>query len=195
MTKFSFAVASILMSASAQSAVVFENNIQLNADPGFADFELLIFQDAAATDPTSIFFDFDSAASMITFVTANIDEGSEWYFADQGEEFSAATIGSLVVFASLDNPSTVNMSFETESPLFHLGVNTGLGDGSGGEFDRSVFGWVLLENTGSDLELVESAVTYDQPGIVVGTLETVPEPSSVLLLSFGGLACLLRRRR
>lgn len=179
----------LAISASAsRAAVVLDSNVELGSGSPW-EYQLTVFQDAAATDPTSVFLDYRPAA--LTYQAINLDEGSEWYFADAGDRFEAPTIvaGRFPEFAVFGLEGTTS-----PIPLgeFFLAVNTGT-DFSGADPHREIFGWALLRNTGTGLELMGSAVTYDRPGIVVGTSTTIPEPSISWLLCLGSL--LFRRSR
>ena len=55
------------------------------------------------------------------------------------------------------------------------------------------YGWVSLTYTGSDLEITDSSTALGG-GIIVGTYTQIPEPSSVLLLTFGSGGILFYRR-
>jgi hypothetical protein len=63
---------------------------------------------------------------------------------------------------------------------FFLGVHTG-NDGN----YRNIFGWVKLNYDGSSLTYIDSAVAYNETGILVGANTAVPEPATYALL-FGG---------
>jgi hypothetical protein len=59
--------------------------------------------------------------------------------------------------------------------------------------DSDFYGWARFTNISGTLVVADSA-TADSGGIIVGTLEQVPEPSSALLFGLGSL-CLFSRRR
>ena len=75
----------IFAASTIASGAVATGNILLSANPGFgpsSDYALTVFQDAEATDPTSIFFNYID--SQLIFVTTNIDEASDWYLGELG---------------------------------------------------------------------------------------------------------------
>jgi hypothetical protein len=74
---------------------------------------------------------------------------------------------------------------------FYLGVTTGVGF-TNGHPNRNVFGWLELNNTGTELLPVANAVDYGDGGIIIGTTTPAPEPASVALLA--PVFLLLRRR-
>lgn len=59
------------------------------------------------------------------------------------------------------------------------------------------FGWAhLVADASGTLTVVESAITYGEQGIIVGTTQAVPEPSSLALMLLGlGFAGLHARRK
>ena len=73
------------------TSVVIDTNISLGVAPPLGtDYELTLQQDAAGTDPTIVFFDFDGTS--IDFITGVVDEGSDWYLVDAGDPFTNADI-------------------------------------------------------------------------------------------------------
>jgi len=180
----------LLLSAFCTTAfgtVLVDSNIVLVPGGGFfGQYRLTISQDAGGSDWTSIWF--DRSGGDLIFRNYNVDEGSDWYFAEVGDVFDTSTIslGSFVPFSQIDQSYGVGISRS-----FYLGVNTGLGFGDSW---RSVFGWVELYNNGSEVELLRSAVTYDTAGIVIGTTTTVPEPGVFPVVAAGFLLVPRRRR-
>jgi MYXO-CTERM domain-containing protein len=164
-------------------AVVSDTNIQLNGVYYYPQYQytLTILQAAENGSPTSIFF--DRSGEFLIYQAMNLDEGSSWYFTNYGDVFNAAAIGQgqLVEFFGM------NQSFHVGYGEFYMGVNTAF-DFS---FSYDIFGWAHFRNSEAGLELLGSGVSYDYPGIIIGTTN-VPEPSAVLL---GGLGMLLLLRR
>lgn len=186
MTKsFAFLLAT---SAVASAATISGTNVVLSTNAGFSDYTLTVYQNAGATDPTSIFF--DRQGQNLIFRTYNVDESSDWYFADYNNSFTAASISQSAFMAFNQVDQSYNVGFGD----FYLGVNTGNGF-QGGSPGREVFGWALLRNSANGLQLLENAVTYDSPGIRVGTTTTVPEPTTLFLLSLASVGSLSVRRR
>jgi hypothetical protein len=185
-------IAFALCTSTLQAATVVSNtNLLWQKLPagGISDYEVTVYQNAAASDYTQALFDFDQTSIKCAGVT--VDESSDWYVLNFGEEFSKRTIlgGSLTPLAvsgALSPPVTVGFGQE-----FYLGVNTGLGFESG---FRNVFGWVLLKPIGGVLTMVDNALSYDSPGIFVGTTTVVPEPSATAIFVGAALSLTGRRR-
>jgi hypothetical protein len=145
-------------------------------------------------DATGVFFEYtpaDLAPATLQCVNTVLDEGSDWYLASLGQTFSQGTILSGQ-FTSL--PPMYGQPLEIPSGDFYLAVNTGRGY-TGNKTNRDIFGWVELENTGSSLIAVDSAVAYGETGIVVGVTGATPEPGSLGALGIGGLLLLRRIAR
>ena len=165
------------------TTVVVDANISLVAGGGpplSGDYELTVQQDAAGTDPTSVFLDFDGTS--VDFIDGNIDEGSDWYLVDAGDPFSEAKID-----AGLFTPLFVNIVSSGPVPVgpgsFFMGVSTGQGFTDFPDPNRDVFGWIELSISGTDLTDAGNAVAYGAKGIFVGTNIPIPEPSTALLLA------------
>lgn len=141
-----------------------------------------------------------------------LDEGSDWYFVHAGDPFGPNS-GSVspypLIVGYLDESlSTLDTNSVSFSPL--LDFANGLEDGPedfylavatssslSGSGPRDIFGWVKLgvEPTGfNDFRVVqlESALAFGSQGIIVGTFQTIPEPSTGLLV--GGILLLFSRR-
>ncbi len=172
------------------TTVVVGTNISISAGGGIGDFQLSVFQDAAATDFTCALFDFDG--TNVNFIDGCLDEGSDWYLVMDMDAFSRSNIAEGMFTALF-----VNLSSSGPVPVgpgsFFLGVNTGLG------FDpnpnRDVFGWIELSISGTDLTEVGDTVAYGAQGIVVGTPLPIPEASTALLLGIGLVGMAARHRR
>ena len=185
---------------SASALTVVPSALQLNdAGPsGFpAQYALTIFQDIAQTNPTTTFFDYDPGTQQLTWVTANIDESSDWYFVSAGQTFSWAgiTAGDYVAFSDPAFSSTP--SFAVPYGDFYLGGTTGLGFTESTP-NRTVLAWAHLQASASGIVLIDSAAAYDAGSIVVGTLNAtpIPEPASAATLAaLGTLAFGAARRR
>ena len=154
------------------------------------DYELSIWEDAGASDPTSMLFNYDG--STFSPGQMNADSGSDWYVTAPNDVFSAPNI-LADAFPLTAKSDSMGFQFidQVVGSNFYLGVST---DGIGGP--RSNFGWVHLEFTGGNLSIIDSAVAYNMGnGIIVGTTQTVPEPSTPLLAACAvGLGVIKRRR-
>lgn len=197
--KACLAILACLCASAGAGAAVSTNNLVLSALPlgGLdSDYALTVFQNAEATDPTTVLFNLTD--STLVFETGNIDEGSDWYVVPFGASFTADTIanGEFTIFIKSDMNGVTTNPISLQDGAFFLGVNTGLGFSSTGP-SRQFFGWVELLKSGDTLSLVRSAMTYDRPGIVIGTTTTIPEPSATgfFLGSAAILVLWLRRRR
>ena len=125
--------------------------------------------------------------ATITFGGQSLSYEQNWYAASYGEAFTADTKDSFV-------PLLVGQPIEVGyADSFYLALNT---DNKSQTLED--FGWVLLQwDEFGQLQLADSAVADDEAGIIVGTLEVIPEPSTYALLLLSGAASLwaLRRRK
>ena len=185
------------------AAVISDTNIALSNDDPFgigADYALTVVQDEREGpdqgDSTSIWL--NVLGDTISFVTTNIDEGSDWYSVSSLEEFSNASIlgDSHQVFARVLPSGFESNNLTVGFGDFYLGVNTGNGvvTDNGVVDYRTVYGWVHLRNVEGTLSMIGSAVTYEGTGIIVGTTRVVPEPSSSALICCGLAIAFCRRR-
>jgi len=188
----------------AQAVVVENSNLRLAGpdlyDGSFGGNHLAtIYQDVAGTDPTSVSLSFVNGFIGIT--NTNVDQGSDWYFVQPGDQFGPAAIAAnqflpvpLLYTVPPQSPYYVGGAFD-----FYLGVSTS--EVATIPFERHIFGWVEIHNDHGILTGVHTAVSYNppgsSPGIIVDTLMEVPvpEPSSLMLGILGAIAVFVKRRK
>jgi hypothetical protein len=132
-----------------------------------------------------------SAPSTITVKASSIGNMHLWFLAEYGDVFTEATKWSY------PNLMTGEAVVVTEDNYFdrqfYVAVNAGTN-----WMSPEVFGWALLQfDDVGELVLLESAAAENEGGIIVGTYDAVPEPSTRVLLLTAAAATLwhLRRRR
>ena len=149
----------------------------------------------SSTKDTGVGFTY--TGTTLGFGDIALDEGSDWYLVDAGDVLSGSTIDANqfpVIVKSIKDPPF----FQTNGvpiPLgdFYLGMTTGLGF-TNGLPNRTIYGWLELNNTGTELIPVANAVDYGDGGIIVGTT-AVPEPASAFLLATPSVFLFGRQRR
>lgn len=145
------------------------------------NYSLTVSQNTSNTDTTAMFFNLGQG--NLTYVNTLADEASDWYVVQADDIFNAANITSNQFTTFVRHPqgqgSTTNV-INLSTGDFFLGVHTG-NDGN----YRNIFGWVKLNYDGSSLTYIDSAVAYNETGILVGANTAVPEPATYALL-FGG---------
>jgi hypothetical protein len=100
-----------------------------------------------------------AATSTLTVVTFNLDQGADFYLADAGATFTPAAIadGQFKTFFT-----TKQGAYALEVPLpgeFYLGIAT-----TAYWAERTVWGWVHLQNDASGLTVLGSAMAYGEGG-------------------------------
>ena len=192
----------LVFSSPLQAEVIEDTQIESNGGVSGLNFEVTVFQTPDMSDPTAIlvtpdfvFPDMVGATTTLSFDNFALDEGSDWYAVEPNDVFSAATIANGdFPFLTGESPGSLGELEVTVGESFFLGVNTGNLDSPNGP--REDFGWgEFVFDFNGELRVVDSAVAYDQGGIVVGTSQSVPEPSSaaVLFLIVAGATCCRRR--
>ena len=187
-TSAAIGFAIVLMGSHASAQIVVEDtNLIFTPDTSFGSTHRgTIIQESMYPDPTSVWFIYDGL--NLTGVTSNLDAGSDWYVASQGDAFGSASIAAGQFPPVIDCCPTFHTAVVGTD--FYLGVATT--SVSSPNYDRDVFGWVHVVNG----VMVDNAVAYESAGIIVGTSTPIriPEPSGGCIL-FGGLAVALIGRR
>lgn len=199
---FEILAVTALLTQSVSATVVANTNVQLNSPsiyPAYtSDYALTVFQDEAGGDGTTMWFNVSGAT--LSFVGDNLDEASDWYLTSYGDPFTETTIQSAAfpVFARVVPTGFESHDLTVGYGDFYLGINTGNQNGSWGGPGippRNVYGWVHLQNTGGTLTMLENAMSYQGTGIVIGTMQAIPEPmvSSLLVIGLVVVACCRRK--
>ena len=146
-------------------------------------------------DDTATILDYDTRAGTLRFITLALDEGSELFLVKPGDLLANPTAGTLL--PSLLHADALSVQV---GPDFYLGAGTRSASDpgvNGGTGNWSSFGWAHFQvDTRGRLGIVDSAMGFREDGIVVGTLQAIPEPSAWLMAGTGlaGIG-LLRRTR
>ncbi len=178
------------------TTIVENDNMEFYFGESFdGDYELSarIYQDVGAGNPTGVVFKYDRGF-LEPYVT-NVDEGSDWFLVEPGNAFSRESIEreEFPVFFNVPGPTGGEPIF-VGTGEFYLGVRTS--DKGIRPEERDIFGWARIRHTEENmLEMVENVVSYDSPGIIVGTTRIVPEPNTLTLAAMAGMLWLNFRRR
>lgn len=146
-------------------------------------------------DYTGTFWQYNAQAGTLRFVTNNTDEGAVLFRVQQGEVVSQAMVEAPGTHA-LNNGTDVFVGTD-----FYLGAATSSLSDPGVSWSnvqqRTSFGWAHFQaQADGSLKILSSAMAFREAGIVVGTLQAVPEPGTWALMGLGllGLTAVTRRR-
>lgn len=200
----SLAIVCLFTNVTSGQTLVEDANIMLLENSQIPPYtQLRVFQDIEAFDETNIWFSIDSGPSpelvTLTFEDINVDEGSDWYFAELNDVFSETSIanGTHEIWGGVNDTGDGFVFGEIDIPIgdFYLGVNT---DGYPSPFlDRDIFGWAHFSiDANLNLQLIDNAVAYNSNQIIIGQ-NAIPEPSTTaaILLFFAAFQLNRRTRR
>ena len=181
--------------AVAAPKVVIGTNVQLRPilDHPFENFSLSTGTPPFGDDGTAVFLQYDSTRVVITGQLA--DEGAFFFIAQPGDR-----VGRPTVLAQEFPPLTHPNGYQHNGNDFYIGIAAPaiLWE----EFPtpgvppvRTEFGWVHLQPDGDQLRMLANVMSYESPGIIVGTSTLVPEPAAAALAVTGVTAIAFLRRR
>lgn len=148
-------------------------------------------------DHTATFLKHNAAANTLSYLTQNLDEGSQLFLVQAGQALTHASIALLPGSARLDGlVEAVSVGED-----FYLGVRTGSASDPGFNWASpegyTSFGWAhFREGSDGKLYIVDSAMAFREGGIVVGTMQAVPEPATwaSLIAGLAALGAIARRQ-
>jgi hypothetical protein len=153
---------------------------------------------------------YDIKAGTLTWAGSFLDEGATFFVVSPGQAIGQAqadaaasrgkmTLNQIPVMdeSALENGDTAHV-FGND---FWLGVGTTLSTDPGfpgftNSNKRTSFGWAHIRSFyDGTFTLMDSAMAYRESGIVVGTLQAIPEPGTWAMMGLGvvGLAAVRRR--
>jgi len=147
-------------------------------------------------DYTGTMFAYDSAAGTLLFGARNADEGSLLFITRPGQVINDTTVAKLPA-KDLLIPSATAAQVGRD---FYIGGATESFSDAGYLADDkhwTVFGWLHLKaDAAGKLQIVDSAMSFNEGGIVAGALP-VPEAGTWSLMGLGlcGLALATRQKR
>lgn len=189
------AALALLASTQAQ-AVVEAGHWSLTNGSAMDNTNLTITVDqTAAGDYTGTFLQHDAQAQTLQFVSMNVDEGSQLFLTQAGAALTNDSISALPLAAFMVSPTVVGSDF-------YLGARTRSMSDPGFSWSNPdfyvTFGWAHVQRDAQgNLHIVDSAMGFRESGIVVGTTQAVPEPSTWALMGLGlvGLGLAQRQSR
>lgn len=156
-------------------------------------------------DYTGTILRYDPAANTLTYISHNTDEGSQLFLVRAGDVLTHATLAAVPYSDWKGSFSLGHVSWGQNTVVgedFYLGVRTGSASDPGYRDDSpegyTSFGWAhFREGADGRLFIVDSAMAFRESGIVVGTMQAVPEPAAwaSMLAGLVGLSVVARRRQ
>ncbi len=211
MRSFLFLWATLVPSVVFGATVVPNTNITFGPNSGLppANYASRVDQDPFG-DFTGTWFEFKQISATeysLRVSNYNLDEASDWYLVEAGDAFSKESIAANQ-FTPLFTTDHVYPAVTVGSD-FYLGVNTGVGfhrePGGHSLPNRTAFGWIHFQVDlmplpfpifdDDVLVMAENVMSYNSPGIIVGTHTIVPEPAAIVTSGLALLALTALRRR
>lgn len=162
-----------------------------DAGPGGINYNLSVWVDQTPEgDYTGGFFTYEDG--QLTGVTINVDEGSDWFLVTAGAAFSEAALAQgqfPFLIGATDFGPTQTVAVGNE---FYLGARPKSGYGPS---DVAGYGWGHFQVIDGVPTLVGSAMAFNEAGIIVGTMQAVPEPGTMAMLAVGLAAVSVVSRR
>lgn len=202
----------VAFSGSANAIVITDTNFTLGDSGiyGRGDYSLSVL---TGISTTSMWFDktdkigtynyldniYNGYYSTLSFVDTTVDVNSGYFLVPHGAEFTAATIadGKYQPLLKSEPPTNYYINTPIDVPYgdFYLGVALD----NNLDWEYTEFGWIQLSNSSTGLEMISSAMAYDEAGIIIGTTQAVsavPVPAAAWLFGSGliGLISIARRK-
>lgn len=132
------------------------------------------------------------ANGVLTGLSYTVDEGSDLFVVEKGAIFSNDTVAGQPFIHGVSTEWGLTPQIATVGQEFYLGARTRTSS-TPGYFDT--FGWAHFKvGAAGQPQLLDSAVAFREGGIIVGTLQAVPEPSTWAMTGVGMLALALAWR-
>lgn len=181
------------------SAAVIVNDAALDSPAFGGDYGLRLTQSTSGPGQGLVFVSFDDVgAGTFQFNTSlgnsySIAEEFRLFVAPAGTRFDPQYVSSHTPFFTNAAPAFWSLSIPLNSSLIIAYWDDRPPVPAPADANDN-YGWVRLTNTASGL-VAESSATAIGGGIIVGTTNQVPEPSSALLGGIGLVCVCLRRIR
>lgn len=191
-------LAAFASSVQAQTVVV-NDNLHLFG-PIYSDdtyeFGIYVEQNAAKSTYTAVYLDY--TGTKVSFNNTLLDESMDVYLVKPGDVFSPTNIqaGSFPKVFVVYPPAAATVTVGAGD--FYFGISTGVGTIPNPQYyvpNRTAFGWVHIHPiSGNSVAMVDNVMSYNSPGIIVGTTTLVPEPATISTTTCALFWCFAGRR-
>ena len=136
----------------------------------------------------------NSALNTFTFRYQGIAEAYSLFRVSTGTVFNASYVDSQPAFVNnWNSPGTGLLTLTPGQSQYLAYWDQGFGPPTLTAGEADLYGWAQVTNSGGQLVVTASA-TADSGGIIVGTLDQIPEPGTNLLIAVGVASICIRQR-
>lgn len=136
-----------------------------------------------------------ASPTTFTFRAVGIAESFSLFLTSPGDIFGAEYVNTSTSFVkNWDSPPSATLSLRMGQSAYIGYWDNRTINGYRTAYATDLFGWAQVGNQGGTLTVIDGATAIGG-GIVVGTLQQIPEPTSGIMVMLSASALLLRRQK